>query len=36
MLLENIKFNEISMKVDDITINTTDSINLLGINIDKK
>ena len=24
------------MKVKDITINTTDSINLLGINIDKK
>ena len=34
-VLGNIKSNEVSMKVKDITINTTDSINLLGIN-DKK
>ena len=35
MVLGNIKSNEVSMKVKDIIIYTTDSINLLGININK-
>lgn len=37
MILGNINFNDdVSMKVKHITINTADSIKLLGINIDKK
>ena len=37
MILGNIKFiDEVLLKGKDVTINTTDSINLLGINIDKK